>query len=37
MQVVLREELIVVVNNRWSLNAGGRLSRFNCSKDSYRL
>ena len=25
------EELTVVVNDRWSLNAGGRLSRFDCS------
>ena len=30
MQVVLRVELIVVVNNRWSLNAGGTSGGVDC-------
>ena len=30
IQVVLWEELTVVVNDRWSLSAGGCLSRFDC-------
>ena len=31
MQVVLREELTVVVNDKWSLHAGGHLTRFDCN------
>ena len=35
IQVVLWEKLTVVINDKWSLNAGGRLSRFNCIYKMY--
>ena len=31
IQTLLRVELTVVVNDRWPLNAGDRLSRFDCA------
>ena len=32
MQVVLREELTVDVNDRWSLNTGGTSGRVDCGR-----
>ena len=32
MQVVLREELTVVVNDKWSLNAGGTSGGVDCGR-----